>query len=115
MIIISPEDTSLGLKLSLSFKVTTFFFFTFLDNVHEGPNGQEGYRSASTAEGSQHPRATESTAEHFNLLRGRVKSLMLWHTLLLWRLDVKQKAMITEKHRHLTVQFYCKCCGTKVM
>lgn len=44
MIIISTGDTSLGLKLSLSFKVQLllgcFFVFVFLDIVQPEPNGQ---------------------------------------------------------------------------
>lgn len=95
MIIISTGDTSLGLKLSLSFKVQLLlvFFFVFFSSLQHAvgakwAKGEQGHGSARTAEGSHHPRAMNSAGERFALLRGRVKSLMPWHTRLLRRLDV---------------------------
>lgn len=90
MIIISTEVTSLGLKLSQSFKVSSlllsFLPLFFLENVQPEPKGQEVNRV--TAEGSHLPRATDSSGERVKLLRGRVKSLMLQHAFLLRHLDV---------------------------
>lgn len=81
---------SFKVQLLLLFFGVFVFFFSFGQCAvgAKWAEGKQGHRSARTAEGSRHLRATDSTGEHFTLLRSRVKSLMLRHTHLLWRLDV---------------------------
>lgn len=79
----------MGLKLSLSFKLQ--LPLVLFGQCAVGAKWTEGKQATGQAELLKGPNTRGPRIPLGNispLLRGRVKSLMLWHTHLLWRLNV---------------------------